>query len=101
MILELKQLFCNNFEKELIHEIAKVGTLREVPENYLLIDIGEQIKGIPLMIDGAIKIYRENPNGEELLLYYLEEGGSCTLSFVWEMSASKINSGLFLNCPPN
>lgn len=89
MILELKQLFGNIFEEELIHEIAKVGTLREVPQDYMLIDIGEQIKGIPLMIEGAIKIYRENHNGDELLLYYLEEGDSCTLTYTWEMSVSK------------
>ena len=89
MILELKQLFGNIFEEALSHEIAKVGTLREVPEDYMLIDIGEQIKGIPLMIEGAIKIYRENPNGDELLLYYLEEGDSCTLTYAWDMSASK------------
>ncbi len=89
MILELKQLFGAIFEEELIHEIAKVGTLREVPEDYMLIDIGEQIKGIPLMISGAIKIYRENANGDELLLYYLEEGDSCTLTYTLEMNASK------------
>lgn len=89
MILELKQLFGNIFEQELIHEIAKVGTLREVPGDYMLIDIGEQIKGIPLMITGAIKIYRENANGDELLLYYLEEGDSCTLTYALEMNASK------------
>ena len=44
MILELKQLFGNIFEEALIHEIAMVSTLREVPEDYMLIDIGEPIK---------------------------------------------------------
>ena len=87
MILELKQLFGNIFEEALTHEIAKVSTLREIPEDYMLIDIGEAIKGIPLMIDGAIKIYREN--GNELLLYYIKEGDSCTLTYAWEMNASK------------
>ena len=87
MILELKQLFGNIFEEALTHEIAKVSTLREIPEDYILIDIGEPIKGIPLMIDGAIKIYREN--GNELLLYYIKEGDSCTLTYAWEMNASK------------
>ena len=87
MILELKQLFGNIFEEALTHEIAKVSTLREIPEDYMLIDIGEAIKGIPLMIGGAIKIYREN--GNELLLYYIKEGDSCTLTYAWEMNASK------------
>jgi CRP/FNR family transcriptional regulator len=89
MILELKQLFGNVFEEDLIQEIAKVGTLKEIPEEFMMIDIGENIKGIPLMISGAIKISRENENGEELLLYYLEAGDSCTLTFAWEMGETK------------
>ena len=89
MILELKQLFGNIFEEALIHEIAKVSTLSEIPEDYMLIDIGEPIKGIPLMIGGTIKIYQENQNGNELLLYFIKEGNSFTLTYEWEMNASK------------
>ena len=89
MILELKKLFGNVFEEDLIQEIAKVGTLKEIPEDFMMIDIGEKIKGVPLMVSGAIKISRENENGEELLLYYLEEGDSCTLTFAWEMGETK------------
>lgn len=89
MILELKKLFGNVFEEDLIQEIAKVGTLKEIPEDFMMIDIGEKIKGVPLMVSGAIKISRENKNGEELLLYYLEEGDSCTLTFAWEMGETK------------
>ena len=89
MILELKKLFGNVFEEDLIQEIAKVGTLKEIPEDFMMIDIGEKIKGVPLMVSGAIKISRENEIGEELLLYYLEEGDSCTLTFAWEMGETK------------
>lgn len=88
MILELKKLFGNIFEESLILEIAKVGTLKEIPEDFMMMDIGAPIFGIPLMISGAIKISRENENGEELLLYYLEEGDSCSLTFSWEMTAN-------------
>ena len=71
MILELKRLFGNIFEEALIQEITRVGTLKEIPENFMMIDIGERIKGVPLMISGAIKISRENEKGEELLLVML------------------------------
>ena len=89
MILELKRLFGNIFEEALIQEITRVGTLKEIPENFMMIDIGERIKGVPLMISGAIKISRENEKGEELLLYYIEEGNSCTLTFASEMGTTK------------
>ena len=89
MIVALKNLFGEVFEEALLEEITRVGTLREVPADFELMDIGEPIKGVPLMLSGAIKISREDINGDELLLYYLEEGDSCTMTMAWEMGQQK------------
>ena len=89
MIVTLKKLFGKIFEEALLEEITRVGTLREVPADFELMDIGEPIKGVPLMLSGAIKISREDINGDELLLYYLEEGDSCTMTMAWEMGQQK------------
>ena len=89
MIVALKNLFGEIFEEALLEEITRVGTLREVPADFELMDIGEPIKGVPLMLNGAIKISREDINGDELLLYYLEEGDSCTMTMAWEMGQQK------------
>ena len=89
MVVELKTLFGEIFEEELLEEITRVGTLRAVPADFELMDIGEPIKGVPLMLSGAIKISREDINGDELLLYYLEEGDSCTMTMAWEMGQQK------------
>lgn len=89
MIIALKNLFGEIFEEALLEEITRVGTLREVPADFELMDIGEPIKGVPLMLSGAIKISREDINGDELLLYYLEEGDSCTMTMAWEMGQQK------------
>ncbi len=85
MILALNKLFGTLFEKELIEEIARVGTFRSVAAGVELMDIGETIKGVPLLLSGAIKISREDVDGDELLLYYLEEGDSCTMTMAWEL----------------
>jgi len=89
VIVTLQNLFGKIFEKALLEEITRVGTLREVPADFELMDIGEPIKGVPLMLSGAIKISREDINGDELLLYYLEEGDSCTITMAWEMGQQK------------
>ena len=89
MIVTLKNLFGKIFEEALLEEITRVGTLREVPADFELMDIGEPIKGVPLMLSGAIKISREDINGDELLLYYLEEGDSCTMTMAWQMGQQK------------
>jgi len=89
VLVALKTLFGKIFEEELLLEISRVGTIRDVPADFELMDIGEPIKGVPLMLSGAIKISREDINGDELLLYYLEEGDSCTMTMAWEMGQQK------------
>ncbi|MCF6213997.1 MAG: Crp/Fnr family transcriptional regulator [Flavobacteriaceae bacterium] len=69
------------FEKELIEEIIKFGAFKSLKKGDLLIDINQEITDIPLLLNGAIKIVRENAQGEELLLYFLERGDTCAISF--------------------
>lgn len=89
MIQELTESYGSIFEKELINEIVQVGTFKEVPEGYKLIEIGDYIKGMPLLISGAIKILREDNDGDELLLYYLEKGDTCSMTLACCMGDSK------------
>ncbi|MDC6389324.1 Crp/Fnr family transcriptional regulator [Maribacter sp. PR1] len=89
MIQELTESYGNIFEKDLITEIAQVGTYKEVPEGYKLIEIGDYIKGMPLLISGAIKILRDDNDGDELLLYYLEKGDTCSMTLACCMGDSK------------
>lgn len=82
MIEELIQNYGYLFEEELLQEINQVGTFKEVPEGFKLIEIGEYIKSMPLLVSGAIKILREDENGDELLLYFLERGDTCCYDFI-------------------
>lgn len=94
MIKDLIDNYGTIFERELIDEIVQVGTFKEVPEGFKLIEIGEYIKSMPLLISGAIKILREDKDGDELLLYYLEKGETCsmTLSCCLSQSISEIRA---------
>jgi CRP/FNR family transcriptional regulator len=49
-------------------------------EGDLLIEIGQYIKQMPLLINGAIKILREDKVEGELLLYFLEKGDTCAMT---------------------
>lgn len=89
MIQELKAGYGKQFEDALINEIVQVGTFKEVPEGEKLMDIGETIRGMPLLISGAIKILREDNDGDELLLYYLEKGDTCSMTMACCMGDSK------------
>jgi len=77
---ELLGTFGAHFEQPLIDEILEVGRLVEVPAGETIMDIGQYIKNIPLLLSGAIKVLREDEDGDELLLYYLEQGETCSVT---------------------
>lgn len=80
MIQELKDNYGHLFEDLLLNEINQVGTLKEVEEGIKIMDIGQYIRSMPLLISGVIKILREDDNGDELLLYFLEKGDTCAMT---------------------
>ena len=68
------------FEPQLLEEMNRVGVVKNVEKGELMIDIGESIQHIPLILDGVIKIVREDESGDELLLYFVEFGNTCAMT---------------------
>ncbi|NJM79213.1 MAG: Crp/Fnr family transcriptional regulator [Flavobacterium sp.] len=85
----LEQAYGYIFEEDLLHEIEKVATYKEFKAEDYLIEIGDYIKSMPLLLNGAIKILREDENGDELLLYFLERGDTCAMTLTCCMGKSK------------
>ncbi len=77
------------FEDKLIEELIEVSTIRDFQEGDKLIEIGEYIKKMPLLLHGAIKIMREDRDEGELLLYFIEKGDTCALTLTCCMGESK------------
>jgi CRP/FNR family transcriptional regulator, anaerobic regulatory protein len=77
------------FQDELIEEISKNSRLKKVKEGDVLVDIGEQIKVMPLLLSGVIKVMREDKEGDDLLLYFLEHGDTCTMTLTCCMGDAK------------
>jgi CRP/FNR family transcriptional regulator len=94
MKTDLQLNFGYLFEQDLIEEIAKVGISKNFIADTTIIELGDFIKSMPLLISGAIKILREDENGDELVLYYLEKGDTCamTLSCCMGQTKSKIRA---------
>ena len=85
----LDQAYSYIFEEALLDEIAKVAVYKEFKADDYLIEIGDYIKTMPLLSTGAIKILREDENGDELLLYFLERGDTCAMTLTCCMGQSK------------
>jgi len=76
----LKQKFAHNLDEDLITEISKNGIFKNFKKNDIIIDINQVLNFIPLLLTGDIKIIREDNDGNELLIYFLEPGETCTMS---------------------
>jgi CRP/FNR family transcriptional regulator len=85
----IKATYGSIFEEQLIDEIAEVSTLKTFKEGDVLIEFGQYIKSMPLLINGAIKILREDFDEGELLLYFIEKGDTCAMSMTCCMGQSK------------
>ena len=79
---KLADYYTNIFENDLIDEILKVGFFDKFKQGEIFIDIGEKITHIPLILSGSVKIIRQEKEGEELVLYFLEKGDTCAVSFI-------------------
>ena len=76
-------------EKALQEEIAEVGKIMFFKAGETIMDIGSYVKIIPLIVEGAIKVSREDEDGNELFLYYLQAGETCSMSFTCCMMNKK------------
>lgn len=85
----LKQTYGYVFEDKLIEEIAEVSLLRDFKEGDILIDFGDSIRKMPLLIKGAIKILREDFDEGELLLYFIEKGDTCAMTMACCLGETK------------
>jgi CRP/FNR family transcriptional regulator len=68
------------FEDELLQEIDKSGTWNFASAHSTFIDVGQKLPGMPLLLEGSLKVIREDENGDELLLYYIESGDTCAMT---------------------
>lgn len=80
MVQELKEAYGMVLNDDLLDAIAEQGRFVSVGKGDLIMDVGDPIPGMPLLIAGAIKILRVDELGDEMLLYFLEQGDSCAMT---------------------
>ena len=68
------------FEKSLQEELQQEAQIRNFNEGDIIIEIDQYIKSIPIVISGTVKVIREDEEGNELFLYYVNAGSTCAMS---------------------
>ncbi|MFC5284124.1 Crp/Fnr family transcriptional regulator [Pedobacter alpinus] len=79
--MNIKEQFSPLFEPELLTELQSKAQYLKAKEGDIIIDIGQTVRVIPIVLSGTLKISRIDENGHELLLYYVSAKESCAMSF--------------------
>ena len=79
--MDWKKLF-PQFEPELIEILDKNAIERSFHAGDEIVRTGQYIKSTVLVLSGRIKIYRQNDEGSEFLIYYLGPGEACAVSLI-------------------
>jgi CRP/FNR family transcriptional regulator, anaerobic regulatory protein len=77
------------FDDALIQEISSISKVVDFNTNEYIIDYTQKIEYMPILLEGAIKILREDYEEGELLLYFVEKGDTCAMSLACCLGNSK------------
>lgn len=73
--------FKENFEPDLLQQIEEKSKFMSVKAGDVILDIGQTVRVMPVVLTGTVKVTRTDENGRELLLYYINPNESCAVTF--------------------
>lgn len=79
--MNITEQFKHIFEPELLKEFEEKANYISVKEGDTILDIGQTVRVIPIVLSGTLKISRIDDDGHELLLYYVSPKESCAMTF--------------------
>ncbi len=79
--MNITEQFKHIFEPELLKEFEEKVKHISAKEGDIILDIGQSVRVIPIVLSGTIKISRIDDEGRELLLYYVSPKESCAMTF--------------------
>lgn len=77
----IQQLF-PSFDNELVAFICQKARTVEFKEGDFLMRTGQNIRAAILITKGLVKLFREDDEGAEFFMYYLQPGQACALSMI-------------------
>ena len=79
--MDVLENFKEVFEPELLDEIRSVSQIKSAKQGDIIMEIGQVVRMMPIILKGTIKVVRLDEEGRELLLYYVSPSESCAMTF--------------------
>ncbi|HEY1055931.1 MAG TPA: Crp/Fnr family transcriptional regulator, partial [Emticicia sp.] len=78
----LEQLEEFKSSPELLEKLYQYSIKREYHAGDIILNENANIRSIPIVTRGTLKVIRTEEDGREILLYYIKPGESCIMSFL-------------------
>ena len=78
-----------NLEEGLYDEMSKYGTIKEIPAGTTLLRTGQTIRSMIVVLEGVVKLYQEDDEGNEFFIYHISPGQACAVSLVCTYAQEK------------
>lgn len=79
--MSLVETYGDIFEKELLAEMSERGKYLTFNEGDIVMNSGQTVRLMPMLLSGSMKIMRVDEDGHELLLYYVDSKEGCAMTF--------------------
>ncbi len=73
----------------LLTEIAKHGNIHEYDSGQTLIEPGQTLRLVPIVLEGSVKVMRTDEEGHDLFLYYIDAGETCAVTLTCCTTANR------------
>lgn len=80
--MELNNIIEFKSSPEILQKLSEYGMAKSFSEGDVILAENANIKAIPIVIGGSIRVIRTDEDGREILLYYIKAGESCIMSFL-------------------
>lgn len=79
---------------EIREKINAYGFVKSFVKGDVILKLNAYVKAVPIVLSGAIRVIRTDDDGKEILLYYIQAGESCIMSFLGAIhqDTSKVNA---------
>jgi CRP/FNR family transcriptional regulator len=78
-----------NLEDGLYEAILEHAEIKEIPAGTPLLKVGQNIRSTMMVVEGTVKLYQENEEGDEYFMYYISPGQACAVSMVCSFQAEQ------------
>ena len=79
--MDIVEQFKTLFEPALVKALDKHSKLVNIKAGETILDIGQTVRTMPIILAGTVKVSRIDDDGKELLLYYVNPNESCAMTF--------------------